>query len=482
MSGINNVTLPVPVIIGTTGAQQQSPISILSQVLAIAAQISPGYTGNLPGSLIDDISGTDVAAILLCNSFFVDLVNSVSPLTANPYLLTQLGQVYGVPQGLETNTSVFVTFSGPPGFLISNGFIVSDGTNQYITQEPIVIAGSGSSGTSLPVFCVATQPGAWAVPAGSVQFLITSIPTPITPAVTCTNPLPGTPGGTPQTEEDYRLQVWQAGLAASQGMARYLKTLLAQIPGVQTRLVSVQQAPTGWKVICGGGDPYATANAIYQALFDISSLTQSQINVVNITTASPGTVTTDLNHGYSTGQVVNITGVVGMTGINGVPFTIIVTGPQTFTIADTTPDGTYVSGGVVTPNTRNIVVSIYDYPDQYVIPYVNPPQQTVTINLVWNTISTNFISNAAVAQLATPALVSYINSIAVGQPINLFDLQSVFQLSVAAVVPPALLTRMVFFVAINGVGTPPETGTGIIAGDPESFFFTTAPLITIQQG
>ena len=99
-------------------------------------------------------------------------------------------------------------------------------------------------------------------------------------------------------------------------------------------------------------------------------------------------------------------------------------------------------------------------------------------------ISTNFISPAAVAQLGTPALVSYINSIPVGAPINVFELQNAFQEAIVSVVPTPLLTRMVFSVSINGIGVSPSPGTGIIAGDPESYFFTneSGTGITITQG
>jgi hypothetical protein len=41
---------------------------------------------------------------------------------------------------------------------------------------------------------------------------------------------------------------------------------------------------------------------------------------------------------------------------------------------------------------------------------------------------------------------------------------------------------MVFAVTIGGVGVSPESGTGIIAGDTQSYFITTASAITVTQG
>jgi len=129
-----------------------------------------------------------------------------------------------------------------------------------------------------------------------------------------------------------------------------------------------------------------------------------------------------------------------------------------------------------------VTVSINNYPDTYSITFVNPPVQTVSMTLTWNTISTNLVSPSSVAALAQPALAAYINAIFVGQPINVFELQNVFQLSVATIIPATLLSRMVFVVAINGADVGVASGTGLIYGDPESYFTTTNALIVVTQG
>jgi hypothetical protein len=257
-----------------------------------------------------------------------------------------------------------------------------------------------------------------------------------------------------------------------------------QVPGVQPNLISVQQQTGGgWEVIAGGGDPYQIAYAIYTALFDISTLVGSQLSVSGISNANPGVVTTNLSHGLTTGNVITLSGVAGMTGINGVPLTVTVLTPTTFSIGiNTTSSGSYVSGGAISPNPRNIAVSINDYPDTYNVLFVNPVQQTVAMTVTWNTTATNFVTPAAIAQLAQQPLVNYINSLPVGVPINQFELNTVFQEAIASAIPPQLLTRLVFQVFINGVLTAPSAGTGIIAGDPEGYFLTAAPSINVVKG
>lgn len=395
----------IPVVLTSKGLQPQSPAVLRAKLVSLIEAVRSGFTSDLPGSLVEDIVSTAVYAIALCDSAMVELVNSVSPYTANQFILNQLAQIYGTPINGATNTSVYVVFSGPAGFIIDRGFTVSDGTYQYQVQD---LSAIGSGGASSPIFCVATIEGSWAVPTGSVTQIATSVPDNIN--IIVTNPQDGTPGGGTEGLASFRARTLDAGLVASKGTPSFLKTLLNRVPNVQARLVSVQQQNSGWKIIVGGGDPYLIAAAIYRAIPDITSLV-----------------------------------------------------------------GSSIAG-------RTQTVTITDYPDTYHIPFVVPPQQSVSITLVWGTSSANVVNSDAVAQLAKPALSAYVNGISTGQPINLYEMQQVFVNSITDIVPPNLLTRMVFTVQIDGTQVPPGAGSGVIAGDPESFFYTTPNNISVSQG
>lgn len=473
-----------PLIMTAQGAQPTPPATLNAAIIATAQIYAPGLTANLPGSLIEDIASTDTGALITIDQVRVDYVNSLTPYGANAFVLNQLGQVYlgqGSTAAPASNTAVYVQFTqtGGTGFVIAPGFIISDGTYQYTVAAPGGVTGEG--GVSGLIFAQATQTGTWSVPAGTVTTIVSSLPSGITLAVT--NPSAGTPGLAAETEESWRAQVLQAGLVAATGMPNYFKTLLQQVPGVEAQLISVRPpAANQWEIIVGGtGDPYQIGLAIFNAVSDISTLVGSTLAVTNITAASNGVVTTNLNHGYSTGQAVTIAG-VNPSNYNQTYSSITVLTETTFeTNVNTSGYGAYVSGGVCTPNFRNTSVTINSYPDSYTVPFVLPPVQTVTMTVTWNTSSLNYVNPLAVAQLVQPAIANYVNAILVGAPLNLLELDDVFIQAVASVMPKNLITVLLFSVSINGVPTSPSAGTKTIFGDPESYFSCAPASVTVQQ-
>jgi hypothetical protein len=382
--------------ITAAGAIPTDPTTLRNELLAVATALSPGLTANLPASLVEDMASTATGAVVIQDQAYVDLVNSISPYTANDYILTQLGNVYGVQQGIGSNTSVLVEFDGTVGFVINAGFIVSDGTYQYVVQDATIIP---SGGASTPVYCLATIPGSWAVPADTVTVLITSVPAGVT--LNCYNPNDGTPGSAPQTIAQYRAQVIQAGRAVATGIPTLLKTALQNVSGVQQRLVSVRPVGGGFQILVSAGDPYEVANAIFQSMFNYS----------------------DLQPASSIGTTENIT--------------------------------------------------IYDYPDSYVITFVVPTAQTVGVTVYWETAAgTNFVSNTVVAAAVQPALVAYVNSIFVGQDISILELQATFLAATVGIINPINISALSFVVTIDSVVITPAAGSVLIAGDPEGYFNT----------
>lgn len=482
--------MSLPVVMTAAGASPQSPASLNSQLIALATASDPGLTANLPGTLIEDIASTDTASLVLIDQAQVETINSMTPYGCNLFILNQIGQLVGIQQGMGSNTSVNVVFSGTPGYVIPQGVIVSDGTYQYTTQAASVINSGGASNT---VYCLANVTGSWAVPANSVTTIVSSIPTGVT--LTVTNPTTGTPSAGVQSPEDYRAQVIGAYTSGPSGTVSAIKAAVSSVTGVIQSLISVRQnsyySPPKWEVIVGGGDPTAVGNAIWASCGDPNTLCGSTMLVSAITQANPGKVTTNLVHGFTAGQVVYITGIVGMTALNGVALTVTpVSGdPFSFTIGvNTTAYTAYVSGGIVSTSSSSIViprdefVTIYSPPDTYTIPYVIPIQQPVTMTVTWNTSSTATIPNATIAALAGQPICDYVNGLGPGQPINLYELQYIFQESVVSVIPTPLVTHIAFTIAINGVAVSPPSGTFVVSADPEGYYYMTTANVTFTQG
>lgn len=401
--------MTLPVVMTANGPVANDPASLRSDLdAAIAAQV-PDFTSNLPGLLVEDIVSTVVGAMAQMDQARVDAINSITPYGANAFVLAQQGVMLGLPQGASTNTQVLVVFSGEtiPGYVIPAGFIVSDGQNQYVIQSGGVI---GTSGQSTSLLAVASQAGTWAVPEGTVTTIITSLQSPYNTALMVTNPSAGTPATTAETVQAYRARVIEANQVVGEGVPAFLGTLLKAIPGVVARLVSILQTTFGWEVLCGGGDPYAVAFAIYRGVGDLSTL------VVSTTTS------------------------------------------------------------------RNVKVSIMDGPNTYSIGYVNPPQQVTTVSAVWNTNLPNFTAGAQVNQLGAAAIQNYINGIIVGKPLNLNAMQSAFKSAISSVLSVDNLSALTFIVTVDSSVVEPETGTEIIPGDPESYFFCATNGAVVTQG
>lgn len=400
----------IPVVVTQSGAQPTPPEQLLKNLIALVSAEVPGYTANLPPSLIADLAGTATGAVTLIDSAMVDLINSVTPYGANIPMLMQLGSIYGVQQGKGSNTSVYVVFIGSPGFVVPKGLTVSDGNHQYAVQSNIVVPASGQSE---PAYCLATISGTWAVPEGSVTQIVTSIPKEI--SLACTNTTAGFPGAEKQPESEYRAQVMQAGMVTSQGTPSFLRSRLQAVRGVNQNLISYRNTSAGkWALAVGGGEPNEVAMAVYESIPDISVLT-----------------------------------------------------------ADVTDE----SGN----RPDSITVNITDYPDQYSIPIILPASQTVTVILEWNTSTFDAVDPISVTTATTEPLIAYINSIAIGEPINIYQMEGVFLDAVSSIIQPSMISLIEINIGINGVIVPPTLNSGLVYGGKYSYFTTDQSHVTVRQ-
>jgi len=314
-----------PVVVPATGLVPQSPTALQTQLLSNVSAVTPGYTPNLPGTVIEDFSSTDIASLALADQAKVELTNSFTPFGSNDVILPLLGQQAGLTLGSVTNTTVPLVFtSSTHGYVITQGFLVTDGTTTYAVRDGGVI---GSTGTSTPILAVAITTDSNGVSPNTVTTLVTQPPASISLSVN--NPSAGTPGSfTVETLFAYRARVLQASLAKTVSTGQYIKAQLLQIPGITSNAISVQQVSTGgYRVIyavlpnTAAVDQRSIAYALFMSVADVGVLQGSAINADrNVSTSLvdyPNTYSVTYVEALTQQVIINITWNTSITGFAG---------------------------------------------------------------------------------------------------------------------------------------------------------------------
>ena len=148
--------------------------------------------------------------------------------------------------------------------------------------------------------------------------------------------------------------------------------------------------------------------------------------VTDVSKASPASVTTSAPHGYKSGDVVILEGLfetstTGMPQINGIPFTVTVTGTTTFTIPWNTNQSNYttISGAATgTPRVKQVLYPFIYFPGTAVISAIT----TGTTTTIDTTDAHNFVVGQEVAfripsQWGTVELNSLPNTLVPGSPV-----------------------------------------------------------------
>lgn len=459
-----------------TGPVALTSSELREKVVKYAKSVSPGFTDDLPGSLVEDIVSTAVGALLTCDAARVEVLNSIGPRTGNEFMLNDLAAQYGIParQG-EGLTTVNIEFSGPPGFNIPKGFIVSDGTHQYSIRKDNIIP---DSGTTKLITAYGTVSGVWDIPANTVKNLVTSVPKEIT--LTVNNPSTGIPGSDAETVFDFRSRVWDAGMATVYAIPKTIRTALAAVENVNPRLVSVVQSGKSFIVMCGGGDVYEMAGAIFNSAGDFTKLEGLDLEIEMLTTGTVTTIKTTYTHGFSDGQQVQLTGVNSIPGLAGNTYTATILNPWTFTIPYDSSSDTWDETGDVLPNFRDQLVAINDWPDEYEIPFIIPLEQVVEIEYQWRTDGNNYLSSETISALVTDPTIQYINDLYAGNPININTLKNTFLEALNETINRDKFTYLRVIVTVNGIITDPDPSTDIISGDRYSYWFANSSAVTVK--
>ncbi|HED1915796.1 TPA: baseplate J-like family protein, partial [Enterobacter asburiae] len=107
----------------------------------------------------------------------------------------------------------------------------------------------------------------------------------------------------------------------------------------------------------------------------------------------------------------------------------------------------------------------------YVIPFVIPLQQLVTIKFEWATESANYLTDATIASLVSQPVINYVNGIFAGNPMNINNVKDVFLQAINSTLDMSLISTLNVIVTVNGIITGVDAGTNIISGDPYSYWY-----------
>ncbi|HHV6210770.1 TPA: baseplate J/gp47 family protein, partial [Salmonella enterica] len=155
-----------------------------------------------------------------------------------------------------------------------------------------------------------------------------------------------------------------------------------------------------------------------------------------------------------------------------------------YAIYKAVPDISILTNDVSNPSGAPVekkTIAITVYPDVYQVPFVVPSSQNATIMITWNTASTTYIDPDGIAKAVQQNIAGYINAIAVGQPINIFEVQDIFLSSVSGLVAPSLVSMIDIQVGINGKIVPPAADSSLVYGDTYAYFSTSSSQIQVKQ-
>jgi len=480
--------MTVSVVISNQGRVSAQPSDMYNTVITNATALSPGLTTNLPGSLIADVVETGVAQCLVSDSAATELINSISPRTANMAVLNQIGQVVLGPLGVvgaAANSSVNVVFSAPANSVIPAGFIVSDGTNQFVTQHASV---TSSGGVTTPVYCIASSATGITVAANTVTTVVSAQPPLYT--ITVNNPLPGAAGTGTELPNDYRNRIVTANAAPVGSAPSVIRSQIASIPGVVNRTIRVLQLPAGAGIMVAGGDPALIAGAIYNSGFFAPLLGISVNNLVQVTGTTNVQMKFSLAHHFSPGSTLVVTGetLSPFTSLDGVTYTVLSVVDQ-FTVITNATLSSYsgnVSGNAfLQSNPRNTTVGVVDYPDTYSVNYIQPIPQLVSATVTWNTLVPAFASASQLQQNIQTAIASFINSIPAGNSFTTNDIANAALNASPSLLSPTQFSNMSIAVSFDGITAPFNPSAPITyLADSQGYLYTstTGSNITVLRG
>lgn len=253
--------------IGKTGVIKDTPTEIRDDILNQAISNVEGFT-NLPSGIQNNLIDESVIVISEIQDMLSNVMNSVSPLYANDFMVLELGAAFGLKIKDKALPNTTITFYGLAGVVIPEGLEVgnADGSKKFVTTKSDIINASGE----VSIYCEGADYYDTPTPANTLNVLLNQVLN-VTSCTNLNDAIETTPA---ETISEFRSRFQIRALANRSGTVATLDNVLKEIEGTVDRLCTYKASQiveegvskAVLEIIVGGGDDYSVALAIFNSI------------------------------------------------------------------------------------------------------------------------------------------------------------------------------------------------------------------------
>ena len=253
--------------IGNTGVIKDNPTDIRDDILTQAIDNVEGFT-NLPSGIQNNLLDESVIVISEIQDMLSNVMNSVSPLYANDFMVLELGEAFGLKIKDKTLLNTTITFYGLAGVVIPEGLEISnaDSSKKFVTTKSDIINASGQ----VSIYCEGADYYDTPTPANTLTVMLNQVLN----VTSCTNLNDAVETTPAETISEFRTRFQTKAQANRSGTVATLNDELKKVEGTVDRLCTYKASQiveegvskAVLEVIVGGGDDYQVALAIFNSV------------------------------------------------------------------------------------------------------------------------------------------------------------------------------------------------------------------------
>lgn len=229
---------------------------------------------NLPSSIQNNLIDESAIIVNEFEDMIANLMNGITPAYANDFIIEQLGSAFGIKRKDKAKQNVMLEFEGLAGVIIPVGTQVGSADGQYTfsTTTQGIIKADGKA----TINAEAEDYYDKIIDANTLNVMITDILN----VNSANNPNSSSEPILEENFSDYRARVQNRMQANRNGTMATLYDNLLNVKGVSSRLITYRLDSklidgarlNTLEIVCGGGDDYEVAEAIFDSILMTESL------------------------------------------------------------------------------------------------------------------------------------------------------------------------------------------------------------------